>query len=190
MNGQEFKAKNDFFRFFLSMLLLFTLYMAFAILFVTIWELLDSDIPLKQAVTIICIFLSVYTFFVMSGVFYKDKLIFIFKYIKPKLLMQKRRIWHRYEIFPLLFLIFFTDVYEIIGVGGMYAVVICMLFLSGSKINKSIRYMFDVISFFVFMLSFIVFTLLMKGDQFEFFLGVLLLLWNWFLFGRNKRRWP
>ena len=80
--------------------------------------------------------------------------------------------------------------YEIIGVGGMYAVVICMLFLSGSKINKSIRYMFDVISFFVFMLSFIVFTLLMKGDQFEFFLGVLLLLWNWFLFGRNKRRWP
>ena len=56
MNGQEFKAKNDFFRFFLSMLLLFTLYMAFAILFVTIWELLDSDIPLKQAVTIICIF--------------------------------------------------------------------------------------------------------------------------------------
>ena len=188
MNGQEFKAKNDFFRFFLSMLLLFTLYMAFAILFVTIWELLDSDIP--QAVTIICIFLSVYTFFVMSGVFYKDKLIFIFKYIKPKLLMQKRRIWHRYEIFPLLFLIFFTDVYEIIGVGGMYAVVICMLFLSGSKINKSIRYMFDVISFFVFMLSFIVFTLLMKGDQFEFFLGVLLLLWNWFLFGRNKRRWP
>ena len=53
----------------------------------------------------------------------------------------------------------------------MYAVVICMLFLSGSKINKSIRYMFDVISFFVFMLSFIVFTLLMKGDQFEFFLA-------------------
>ena len=53
----------------------------------------------------------------------------------------------------------------------MYAVVICMLFLSGSKINKSIRYMFDVISFFVFMLSFIVFTLLMRETNLNFFLA-------------------